>query len=122
MRSMVQKYKFVAAQSMAANITSRAINLDQVFAYSIQAVYTTSGTLGGTFTLEASVDHSEDINGNTLVAGNWVTIEDSDETISGAGTFIWNVSNANYPFVRLVYTKAMGDTGTLNAFVWVRSI
>lgn len=101
---------------MAVAITSRVVPLDQVFGYSVQADYATGGTLGGVLALQASVDHAEDNEGNVIRAGNWVTITDSPVTLTGAGSFIWNITSSNYLFFRLIYTPTGGDSGTLNAF------
>lgn len=107
----------VVNADMAGPIVSETVPLDQVFGYSIQAVYTTVGTLGGVLKLEASVNHQEDNEKNVVVPGDWVTITGSPVTLSGAGSFIWNVQNPNYLWVRLVFTPAVGDSGELNASV-----
>jgi hypothetical protein len=104
--------------SMASNITSSVIQLEYNWGYAVQANYSTSGTLGGTFQLQASCDYAIDFIGNVQNAGNWVTITNSPYTITGAGTYIWNIDrNANYPYARLTYTAAGGDTGTLFSIV-----
>jgi len=103
--------------NMSGALESETVPLDQVFGYSIQAVYTTSGTLGGVLQLQASSNHQEDNEKNVIVAGDWVTIASSAVTISGAGTFMWNVQEPNYLWVKLVYTPAVSDTGVLNATV-----
>lgn len=117
----VALFKFVTSSSMAVDITSATLQLNQAFGYSIQADYTTSGTLAGTFKLQCSVDHQQDANGNVTFAGNWVDIDGSSTTISAAGSFVWNVSSSMYPFVRLVYTHQSGDSGSLNAYFFERA-
>lgn len=112
--------QFITAQTMASAVASAAIPLYNIFGVAVQANYATGGTLGGVLALQASVDHREDLNGNVLQAGNWVTITGSPVTLTGAGSYIWNVSEPNYPFIRLIYTPTGGDTGTLNAFVNVK--
>lgn len=114
--------RFISAADMSADITSNPIGLDQDFGYAIEAVYTTSTSLGGTFTLQASIDYNPGTpqSGGTANAGNWVTIDGSSTKIAGAGAFIWNVEIAMYPYVRLVYTHQAGDTGSLNAFYQTR--
>lgn len=109
--------KIVTNGNMASSITSETVPLDQVFGYSIQAVYTTAGTLAGVLELQASSNHQEDNEKNVIVAGNWVTISGTPVTLTGAGSFIWNVQDPNYLWVRLVYTPGVGDSGTLNATV-----
>lgn len=114
--------QIVTNQSMAVAITSRVIGLDQYFGYAVQADYTTSGTLGGILSLEASVDHKQDPEGNVLRAGSFVTVTDSPVLLTGAGSYIWNVRDSNYAYFRLVYTPTGGDTGTLNAYATIKGI
>lgn len=111
---------FVTDQSMAVSIVSRAIGLPLYLGYAVQANYTTSGTLGGALSLEASVDHKEDPEGNIIRAGNFVTILNSSVTISGAGSYIWNIRDSEYAYFRLRYTPTGGDTGTLNAYCTIK--
>lgn len=100
--------------NMANAITSQTISLDQVFGYSVQAVYTTSGTLGGVLKVECSNTHREDNEGNIIVPGTWTVVANSPVTITGAGDTVWNLESANYLWARVTYTPAMGDSGTLN--------
>ena len=59
-----------------------------------------------------------DNNGNVTNQGTFVDITGTPVTLTGAGSFIWNVTGPQYPFMRLVYTPAGGDTGTLNVFYY----
>lgn len=111
----VTQITMVSASSMAVNITTAGQQLNQMFGYAIQAFYTTSGTLGGTFKLQSSVDYLLDGNGNVLNSGHWDDVPGSSLLIAAAGSNTWNVADINYPFVRLVYTHFSGDTGSLTA-------
>lgn len=108
--------QIVKNASMAADIISSIVPIDQVYGYSVQANYTTSGSLGGTLSIQASVDHVQDTEGNVINAGTFVDITGTPVVLTGAGSFIWNVMTANYLYFQLKYTHAGGDTGTLNAF------
>lgn len=108
--------------SMATNFASEPIAINYYFGYAVQAVYTTGGTLAGTFALQASVNHQVDTLGNVIVQGDFVEIEDSDFTITGAGSYVWNVRSPNYSYFRLVYAADPSDTGTLNAFATIKGI
>ncbi len=113
--------QIVTSKSMAVAVTSDIININEYFGYAVQANYTTSGTLVGTLALQASVDHKQElVTGNVTNAGNFVTIPNSAVTLSGAGSYIWNVMEANYSFFRLIYTPGVSDTGTLNAFCTIK--
>lgn len=108
--------QIVTAVSMAATVTSSIVPISTMYGYGIQAVYTTSGTLGGTFQVLGSINHKQDHEGNVLVAGNFAPVPNSSQLITGAGNYIWDVTISNVPYVKLVYTPAGGDSGTLNAF------
>ncbi len=108
--------QIVTAASMDDDIESKIINLNLDFGFAVQADYATSGTLGGSLALQASTDHIQDTLGNVLRAGNFVTITSSIVNISGAGSYLWNVPQANYSYFKLIYTPAISDTGTLNAY------
>jgi hypothetical protein len=117
-----ERIQIVAAQSMAADITSLVVPIPYYAGYSVQANYATSGTLGGVLALQASDDHQEDPEGNVLHAGNWVTITNTPVTLTGAGSYMWNVTTANYSYFRLIYTHLGGDSGTLNAYCTIKEI
>lgn len=110
----------VTNASMAALVTSPAVPISTMYGYGVQAVYTTSGTLGGVLSLQGSIDHKQDTQGNILVPGDWAPVPNSSELISGAGNFIWDVTLSNVPYVRLVYTPAGGDSGVLNVFSCIK--
>jgi hypothetical protein len=112
--------QIITSQTMAAAISSRIVALPLYFGYAVQATYTTSGTLGGSFAIQVSVDHDEDLNGNVTRAGTFVTLANSTVVITGAGSYIWNVSDSNYAYFKLIYTPAGGDTGTCNAFATIK--
>lgn len=95
---------------MNTTLTSLGIPLMNTYGYAIQAVYT--GTPTGTFKLQASVDPVKDGPPNTPQPTNWDDITDSSFTVSSAGVYIWNVTDAMYTWVRLVYTDSSGGTST----------
>ena len=112
--------QIVTNASMAATVTSKIIGLNLFYGCAVSAVYTTSGTLGGTFTLQTSEDHQEDLNGNVIKAGTFNTVQNSSVTITGAGTYTWDITATSCSYIKLVYTPAGGDTGTLNAYITIK--
>jgi hypothetical protein len=84
--------------------TSAEVPLDLMLGFAV--VLTTTSTATGTAKLQATVD------GTT-----WVDLPNSGETanktVSGAGSHLWNVSNAFYKAARVVYTNAT-NSGTLS--------
>ena len=115
--------QIVTANSMASNITSSIVLLDQAFGYSVQCIYTTSGTLAGTLKLQGSNNHVQDINGNVITAGTFTDIPGQSTTlsVSANGSYMFNVE-AWYLYFQLVYTTANSDTGVLNAFATIKGV
>ena len=110
----VEQIRYVGQQvitngSMAStSINSTAFDLDQFIGYSCQAVWTGASAAG---TLKLQI--SDDLVTDCSAISNWIDYTNSSYTVSGAGSYLWNASQANYRCVRAVYTKSSG-TGTLN--------
>lgn len=108
---------------MNTTITSPAVNLFNIYGYSIQAVYT--GVPTGTLKLQASVDPillASDV--QPQVPTNWTDVADSDFSITSAGIYVWNVTGTFYTFVRLVYIDGSGGTSTavMNANINIKGV
>lgn len=95
-----------AATSMGASFNLPAIWLGHICNYSIQLVFT--GTPNGTFKLQAS----NDLGGPGLAPTNWTDVANSSQAITAAGDHMWQVENAGYKYVRVVYTRS-SSTGSL---------
>lgn len=106
--------EIVVNGNMSGSLTSETVPLDQVFGFAVQAVYTTSGTLNGTLSLQASCNHEEDNERNVIVPGTWTEIANSAVSLTGAGNYVWNVANPNYLWVRLVWVPGAMNSGNLN--------
>lgn len=91
----------LSSVSMGADITSDSQQLTNMFGFSIQAVYT--GSPVGALKLEASLDKV-----------TWNDVEDSSVSITDAGSTLWNVSEVQYPYVRVFYDFTSGS-GSLTA-------
>jgi len=106
---------FPTPAPMNANINGPAMQLKYMFGYSIQAEFTATPT--GTLSLQGSADPEE--MGPPVAIGdpnyqpkNWTTILNSPQTISTSGSYLWNVSDVQYNWVRLVYVDSSGGTST----------
>jgi hypothetical protein len=95
-----------------ATINSDPIWLGFAAGVAIQAVWT--GTPNGSFKLQCSIDSQEPTPGNsTPTITNWEDVADSSTTVTGAaGSYTWNVSDAYFRWIRVVYTNT-SSTGTL---------
>ena len=98
--------KIVNAVSMATSVNSTVLDLDQYVGCSVQAVW--SGAPDGSIKLQISNDIAD--SGSSVV--NWDDYTGSSQTVLGAGSFSWNLTQANYRWLRVVYTRSAG-TGAL---------
>lgn len=93
---------------MTGEVVSPAIQLDQDFGYSVQAVWTGSPT--GTLQLEASNDQV-----------TWIPVYNSPVEIAAEdGKIMWNAwGTTAYAWARLHYLSTSG-TGSLSARTFIR--
>jgi hypothetical protein len=121
----MRNYNFPLATNAPMNtaFTSDAMELFNAIGYSIQAEFTGS-VITGTFVLQGSDDPIAPVTTNStqLTPTNWTPILNSNYSVSGAGSYVWNVSDVMYNYVRLVYADGSGgtSTGILNARINVR--
>lgn len=101
-----------AGDMSSSSLTSIGVDLQQMFGFSIQAVMTDAPV--GTLKLQVSNDIVQPSLGTDPAANvtNWIDYTGSSQSISAAGNFLWDVADANYRWVRAVYTKTSG-TGAL---------
>lgn len=115
------KTHLITAASMGASVTSAAFPCQFQDNIGIQLDWT--GTPTGTFTVQTSVDHAQDAQGNISVAGHWITLTLST-AITAAGSaddaYI-DLNQLSAPWVRVVYTRSSG-TGTLDCFVAAKGV
>lgn len=112
----------------SAAITSDPIFLAHVYGYAIAVSWPSTGTPVGSFVLQASND-VERAYSQGLPEGvpdpkllNWVNIIPDTTINSSAGSpGLWNISNAMYRWVRIVYTPSSGSI-TLSAKVLVKGM
>lgn len=103
----------VDAGSMTSTntINSDPVWLGHAMGVAIQAVWT--GTPNGAFKLQSSLDPQEYSPGYTPTITNWEDIADSSYSVTGsAGSYTWNVSDAFFRWIRIVYTNT-SSAGTL---------
>ncbi len=101
------------ATSMGTSFNMRALYLGHIVNYSVQLTFT--GTPTGSFKLQCSDDPGMPDGGQTpqaLNVTNWTDVAGSSQSITTAGNIAYNVQNAGYNWVRVVYT-ASSSTGSL---------
>lgn len=105
-----------APLTLTSTVNSEAVLLQNVIDYAIQIVYT--GTPTGSFKLQASNDDGQPLKGVSPVTlgssvVNWTDVPSSSVAVSGAaGSSMWNIQDAGYRWVRVVYVFTSG-TGSL---------
>ena len=112
-----------AGTVMNTNLTSQVLQLENMYGYAIQIVWT--GTPTGSFSLQASCDPVTQANQKfgpngvvTYAPTNWSTVANSSYAVSAAGDNMWSYGElAVYNYVRVVYTD--GSSGDSTATITV---
>lgn len=99
---------------MSTSFNMSPVWLGHICNFSIQLFFTGSPT--GTFKLQCSNDPGTPNSSNQQAVGvvNWTDVAGSSQGVVAGGDITWNVQNAGYNFVRVVYTSA-GGTGTVTS-------
>lgn len=119
--NLLKPVNLITAQSMGASITSPIVEVRLQDNIGIQLDWT--GTPTGTFDVQISSNHLQDINGNVQVPGTWVSLPLSPAiTASGsADTAYIDLNQQSAQYMRIVYTRTSG-TGSLTAVVVAKGV
>jgi len=99
-----------AGTVMNTTIHSSAIGVPQMFGAAIQIEF--SGTPTGSFNLQASADPWVANPTAAQVPSNFSDVADSTFTVSAAGNVMWNISDIEYNWIRVVYTDTSSGAST----------
>lgn len=127
MKLVLKPVHIVTAQSMGATFTTTAFPVTQSDILGIQINYT--GSPVGSFSVQASLDHAQDAQGNIQVAGNWADVyltvngalTSSIAVPAGTSPILIDVYGPSMPYFRLVYTRVSG-TGTADIYLGAKRI
>lgn len=88
--------------------------LRHIDTYSIQIV-TSGATVTGTFKLQASNDDPTIPQAGYPAASsmNWTDVDSSSQTVTTAGSVVWNALGAGYQWVRVVWTESGTAAGSV---------
>lgn len=110
----VTNKQIISNTTMNTAIASPALDMQQLYGVAIQATW--AGIPTGTFKLQVSCDAATSYNsGNGPGANpitNWTDMTGSEYPVTAAGDYTWNVFEAMYTWIRLVYTDTSGGTST----------
>jgi hypothetical protein len=129
-KKFLPKFNVIAAAAMTSNITSAITNIESLDDVGIQ--FTWSGAPVGTFRIEVSADHAQDIQGNVTVPGAWAPITftyydgasnvTTSELPTSVGSPIFaDLSLLSAPWIRSVYTFISGS-GTLTTTITAKMV
>lgn len=101
---------------MGGDVTSSVTNIQFLDNIAYQVNFT--GTPVGTFSVEVSVDHAQDSQGNVTVTGTWnaLTLSPTPAASGAAGSAYIDLNQLSAAYVRIKYTRTSG-TGTLNGYI-----
>lgn len=120
-KSNLRLYQNITAASMAGNVTSAVTNIQMLDNIGVQLNFT--GTPSGTFEVQVSADHAQDMFGNVTNAGNWIplTLTPSPTASGAAGQIYIDIQETSAPWLRIVYTRT-GGTGTLDGYITAKMV
>lgn len=119
--NVLAPFKLLSAGDMSGDLTSDPVYIQEQDNVGFQMNWT--GDAVGPFSVEVSLDHKEDLNGNVQVEGHWVAITLSPVP-AAAGTddqAYVDITQLSAPWVRLVFTNTSG-TGTLDVFATAKGV
>lgn len=117
-KNNLRQFRTITDGDMSAStITSAVTNIQFLDNIAIQLNIVTANAIGN-FTVEVSVDYSQDDNGNVTNAGHWVPVTLSPSpAATGTDSQIYiDLNQLASPWIRVKYTKTSG-TGVLNAYI-----
>lgn len=89
---------------LSGNLNAGAMRIREFIGFSLFIKWT--GTPTGNFKLQVSSDSAD-------TPTNWIDLPGSTQAAGGAaGSYVWNITDSFYSWVRVVYTFAAG-TGTV---------
>lgn len=100
----MREFTLASAVSAAVDVQSGPFDLGDKQNYAIHVNFSGT-TLAGTLKLQAIATDSEKAN------SDWVDVASSSQAITSAASHMWNVSGAQYKWVRAAWTNSSG-TGT----------
>lgn len=119
----LKKVQIISAGDLSqATVTSSIVDISGLEDIGVQMNFT--GTPTGTFIVQVSIDHQQDLEGNVTVAGNWCAILPAPTALpatGAAGSLFLNLPDLCAPYLRVQYTKVSG-TGVGNVFVCGKSV
>lgn len=120
-RKSLRSFQIFTAASMAGNLIGTVSNIEFYDNIGVELVFT--GTPNGTFSVDLSIDHVQDQNGNVTTAGTWTPITFSNPPVASgaAGSIYLDLNQLSAPWIRVRYTAA-SSTGTLNGWVCGKSL
>jgi hypothetical protein len=119
--NLLVPFHIITNASMATSVTSSVVEIKLQDNIGIQLQWT--GTPGGTFSVQVSMDYFLDINNNVVNAGTWTTIPLTPPVVASGspGNAYIDMNQLSAPYIRVVYTAASG-AGTLNGFIIAKGV
>ncbi len=105
---MIQR-TLIPLQSAASDITGTYSDIGDLINYSIHVIIT-GADVAGTLTLESSDDGS-----------NFVTVDNSSQSVTNSGDVMYNVTGASYRYVRPFWDYTSG-TGNISAIQIIKEV
>lgn len=89
---------------------SEAVEIAHIYGFSVWASWSGT-TISGSIKIEGSIDGT-----------NFLEVASSNQTISAASSYLWNISDAMYRYFRISVTANDVNTITVNAKYYAKGV
>ncbi len=120
--NLLKPVTILSAKSLAADFSSTIVEIRNQDNVGIQLNWTTADAIG-TFGVEISSDHLEDMEGNVQVAGHWVALPLSPAiTTAGINDDAYiDLNQMSAQYIRVTYTATSG-TGSVTGIIVAKGV
>lgn len=118
-KDAIRRLRMVEDGNLAADITSKPINISRMKGAMIQITTAGGGSPTGDFEVQASLDYEPNMDGSEKTGtGTWVPLTlSSSPALAGADAdLIIDIIETQAPWIRLFYDRTSG-TGTMQAYL-----
>ena len=119
--NLLKPVKIFTAADMSGNLISAVVEIKNQDNIGVQLHWT--GTPTGSFSVQISSDHEQDINGNVQVPGNWVSLPLNPAiSASGSGDDAYvDLNQLSAQYMRVTYTAVSGS-GVLDGIIVAKGV
>lgn len=118
-RKLVYTAEVASAQNLGASFDSNPIKIQYLDNVGIQCNF--SGSPVGTLSIQVSADYQQDLQGNVINAGHWVTLQSTSTALTVGSPIYFDLTQLSAPWVRVDFVRTSG-TGSMDIWCYAKEI